>query len=408
MRISSSTLYDVNVAALNQQQGKMLHTQQQVSSGRRMLTAADDPAAAAHALELTQSDATTAQYAKNIDAAQHSLSTSEGVLQTVTTLLQDIKTVSISATSPAMANTDRQIIASDLRGRLDELISLANSTDGLGNYLFSGFQGKTQPFATTAAGVQYMGDDGQRLSQVSANRQLSGSDSGADIFMRIKNGNGTFVTQAAVTNTGNGIASQGNVINPALLTGHNYQVTFAVAGGATTYTIADTTNPANPVNAQPPTPYVSGQAISFDGMQFDIQNTPANGDQFTVVPSTNESVFKTISDMINALNTPIAPGNAADDAQLTINLNHAQNSLDRGLDNILTIRASMGSRLNELDAMKSSGADLSLQFKQALSLLQDVDYNKAITDLTQQQTGLQAAQKSFLQVMNLSIFNYMP
>lgn len=33
MRISTSTLYDVNVAALNQQQAKMLQTQQQVSAG---------------------------------------------------------------------------------------------------------------------------------------------------------------------------------------------------------------------------------------------------------------------------------------------------------------------------------------------------------------------------------------
>lgn len=410
MRISSSTLYDVNVAALNQQQSKMLHTQQQVSSGRRMLTAADDPVAAARALELTQSDATTAQHAKNIDAAQHSLAASEGNLQTVTTLLQDVQTVAVNAGNTAtMTNTDRKILGTTLQNRLDELISLANSTDGIGNYLYSGFQGKAQPFVSTAAGVQYMGDDGQRLSQVNANRQLASSDSGADIFMRIKNGNGTFATQATATNTGSGIVSQGNVINSALLTGNNYQVTFSVVGGVTTYGVTNTT-PGALVQVPIPagTPYASGQAISFDGMQFDIQGAPATGDQFTVVPSTNESVFKTISDLINTLNTPITAGNVASAAQFSGNLNHALNSLDRDLNNVLTIRASMGSRLNELDTVKSTGADLSLQYKQALSLLQDVDYNKAITDLTQQQTGLQAAQKSFLQVMNLSIFNYMP
>lgn len=410
MRISSSTLYAVNIAALNQQQSKLLHTQQQVSSGRRMLTAADDPAAAARALELTQSDAATAQYAKNIDAAQSSLALSEGTLQTVTTLLQDVQTLAVNAgNSGAMSNADRKILGTTLKNRLDELISLANSTDGIGNYLFSGFQGKTLPFVSTAAGVQYMGDDGQRLSQVNANRQLSSSDSGADIFMRIKNGNGTFATQATATNTGSGIVSQGNVINSAQLTGNNYQVTFSVVGGVTTYGVTNTTPGALvPVPIPAGTPYTSGQAISFDGMQFDIHGAPANGDQFTVAPSTNESVFKTISDMINTLNTPIIAGNVASAAQFNGNLNHAQNSLDRDLNNVLTIRASIGSRLNELDTVKATGADLSIQYKQALSLLQDVDYNKAITDLTQQQTSLQAAQKSFLQVMNLSMFNYMP
>lgn len=413
MRISSSTLYDVNVAALNQQQSKMLHTQQQVSSGRRMLTAADDPAAAASALNLTQSDATNTQYAKNIDTAQNLVAMSESTLQAVTTFLQDVQTVAVTAgNTGTMTNADRSILGNDLQARLGELVGLANGTDGLGNYLFSGFQGKTQPFVSTPAGVQYMGDDGQRLSQVNATRQLASSDSGADIFMRIKNGNGTFVTQAAAANTGSGIASLGNVVDPALLTGHNYQMDFTVAAGVTTYTVTDQSTLPLPTQVLPPlpalgVPYVSGQAINFDGMQLDIQGAPANGDQFTVVPSTNESVFKIISDLITTLNTPLIPGNAASATQFSSNLNRALNGLDRSLSNVLTIRASMGSRLNELDAVRSIGEDLSLQYKQALSLLQDVDYNKAITDLTQQQTGLQAAQKSFLQVMNLSMFNYM-
>ena len=418
MRISSSTIYDVNVATLNQQQSKMLYTQQQISTGRRLLTAADDPAAAARALELMQSDSATTQYAKNIDATQHLLASSEGTLQTVTTLLQDVHTTAVNAASMTLTNVDRKMLADGLQGRLDELISLANTTDGIGNYLFSGFQGKTQPFTNTATGVQYMGDDGQRLGQVSANRQLAGSDSGADIFMRIKNGSGTFIAQAPqVTvpqitplNTGSGIISQGIVTNPAMVTGNNYRVDFTVAAGVTTYTVTDTTTLTQVLPPLPATgvPFVSGQAISFDGIQFDIQGAPANGDQFTITPSANESVFKTISDLINTLNTPIIAGNAASSAQFTGNMNHALNSLDRSLDKVLTVRASMGSRLSELDTLKSTGADLSLQYNQALSLLQDVDYNKAITDLSQQKTTLEAAQKSFLQVQNLSIFNFMP
>ena len=57
-------------------------------------------------------------------------------------------------------------------------------------------------------------------------------------------------------------------------------------------------------------------------------------------------------------------------------------------------------------SLESAGEDLGLQFKQTLSGLQDVDYNKAVSDLTQQQISLQAAQKSFLKISELSLFNY--
>jgi len=405
MRISTSTLFDVNVTSLNTQQSKLLHTQQQLSTGRRILTPADDPTAAARAIQVAQADGTNTQYLSNIGTTNDAVSLSEGTLQGVTTLLQNIQTTAVQAGNPVLANSDRAALASTLQDNLNQLIAMANSKDAVGNYLFSGFKGGTQPFVNTATGVQYQGDDGQRLVQVGANRQLAASDSGADIFMRIKNGNGTFTTTAAATNTGSGIASQGNVINPALLTGNNYQVTFT---SANTYSVFNTTLDPTMVGAPLSSgSYVSGQAISFDGMQFSIQGAPASGDKFTVAPSANESVFTTISNLITTLNTPTIPGNSASTAQLTAGVNLALNGMDNALNSVLTTRASLGSRLNELDSLKTSGSDLGVQFKQTLSQLQDVDYNKAITDLTQQQTMLTAAQKSFLQVQNLSMFNYM-
>lgn len=408
MRISTSTLYDVNVAALNQQQAKMLQTQQQVSAGRRIMTPADDPAGAALSLHVAQADALNTQYGSNIDRAQSSLSLSEGTLQTVTSVLQDIRTTAVSAGSTIiLSNADRKAIANELQGRLDELVTLANTTDATGNYLFSGFQGKVQPFVNTPAGVQYMGDDGQRMVQISPAGQVAASDSGADIFMRIKNGNGTFVTQAAPANTGSGMSSVGSVTNPALLTGHNYQIDFTVLAGATTYSVTDTSTLPAPTVLSTGNSYVSGQDISFDGMQFDIQGTPANGDQFTVTPSTGESVFKTISDMISALNTPIYTGNVPSFTQFSAGVSRALNGLDRSLDNVLSIRSSMGARMRGLDSERNTTEDLGIQYKQALSQLQDLDYNRAISDLTQQKITLEAAQKSFKLVSEMSMFNFM-
>lgn len=396
MRVSSNTLYDGNVAALNQQQARLLQTQQQIASGQRILTAADDPVAAVRALDVSQADAMNTQYSSNRTAALHTLSMAESTLQAVTSLLQDVRTTSIGASSLTAGN--RQTIAADFSGRLQELVGLANSTDGAGNYLFAGFQSKTQPFVGTPAGVGYFGDDGQRNVQVSASRQMASSNSGADVFMRVKSGNGTFETQAAQANTGSGVVSQGSVSNPALLTGNIYSVSFSVVGGITTYDVTNTTTAAV-VSAG--IPYVSGQAISFDGMQLDIKGVPVNGDVFTVAPSTNESVFKTISDLISALNAPVVGAN------LVNSLARGINNLDNALNKVVNTRSSLGLRLNEIDSLQASGDDLGLQFKKTLSQLQDTDYNKAATDLAQQNLILQAAQQSFVKVANLSLFNYL-
>ncbi len=408
MRISTSSMYNANVSLLNQQQTKLLHTQQQIATQRRNLTPADDPIASARALEISQSDASNSQYAINRNAVQLSTSLAESVLQSVTNLLHDVRAIAVNTGNGGLTNSDKQTLATDLSGRLEELLALANSTDGIGNYLFSGFQGKTQPFANNGAVVQYQTDDGQRMIQVSSSRQLAASDSGADIFMRVKDGNGTFNVHAAAPNTGSGIVSPGAISNPALLTGNNYQVTFSVAAGVTTYGVTNITPGALvPVPIAAGTPYVSGQAISFDGLQFDITGAPANGDVFAVAPSSNESIFKTISDFITALRTPNLLGGATASAELTNSRNKALNNLDRGLDNVLTVRASMGTRLNELDALQNAGESMGVQYKETLSQLQDVDFNKAISDLNQQKTSLEAAQKSFMAVSGLSLFNYM-
>ena len=403
MRVSSNTIFDSSVATLNQQQARLLQTQRQIASGSRILTASDDPVAATRALEISQSDAANTQYASNRDSARNTLTIAESTLEAVTSLIRDVQTSTISAGNGSLNSSGRKVIATDLTARLQELLGLANSTDGLGNYLFAGFQSRTKPFVDTAAGVGFFGDDGQHLVQVAANRQMASSDSGADVFMRIKNGNGTFVTQPAAANTGSGVVSSGSVTNPALLTGNNYSVSFSVEAGAPPVTTYDVTNTTTgfAVAGMTAQPYVSGQAISFDGIQLDIKGGPANGDIFTVTPSTNESLFATISDLINALNSPVVGAN------LTNSLSHGLNNLDKALNNVLTVQATMGLRLNELDALQIVGDDMGLQFKQTLSKLQDTDYNKAASDLARQTMGLQAAQQTFVKVAGLSLFDYL-
>jgi len=401
MRISSNTLFDNNVAALGQQQSRQVQTQQQIARCKRLTSATIDPAAATRALDITQADAIITQQTANRGAARDPVSLSESTLQSVTTLIQDAKTAAIYAGNGSLNATDRATLATDLNGRLQELVGLANTMDGSGNYLYSGFQSSTTPFVSTPAGVSYFGDDGQRLMQVGAGRQIPTSDSGADVFMRIKNGNGTFVTQAntVTPNTGSGVISAGSVINPAALTGNNYSITFAGSGAGTTYSVTNTST-GLPVTGQTGQTYVAGQAIAFDGLQFNVQGAPASGDSFTVAPSTNVSLFKTLSDLVTALNAPVVG------SSLTNALNTGMTNLDNALGSVLNTRANLGLRLNEIDALQTTGDNMGLQLKQTLSTLQDANVTQAISDLTQQQTTLQAAQKTFAQVSSLTLFTY--
>ena len=253
MRISSNTIYNNAVANMDQQQVLINQTQQQISSGQRMQTAADDPAGAARALIVTQTNAMNTQYMANGNAAQGTLSLASTALQSATNLIQTMQSEVIQAGNGSYSNTDRSSIATQLSSQLQQLVGLANSTDSSGNFLFSGFQTKTQPFANTPAGIGYFGDSGQLNVQVSATQQIAANDNGADVFMNIKNGNGTFATQTGANslmpgpNLGSGIISTGSVANPPpALPMPSYTVSFSVTPGVagmpdvTTYTVTNT------------------------------------------------------------------------------------------------------------------------------------------------------------------------
>lgn len=300
MRISTNTLYEQGVARISEVQSGLAKTQQQLATGRRILTPADDPIAAARALEVAQSQAVNAQFAINRQTAVGSLNAVENTLTGVTSMLQDARVIAINAGNATLTDEERGYLATELRGRFDGLLALANTTDGTGNYLFSGYQVTKQPFVQTLPGVvQYMADQGQRQLQVDSARQMAISDSGQRVFQ----------------------------------------------GG-------------------------------------------------------NQDIFKTLNDLITLLETPGT-------ATLSTGLATATGAIDKALDNVLTVRASVGSRLKELDALDSTGQDRDLQYSQVLSQLQDLDYAQAISQLSQQQVTLEAAQKSFLKTSGLSLFNFL-
>lgn len=433
MRISTGMIFDAGVAGMNRQAATLLHLQQQISSGRRILTPSDDPVAAARALEVTQASDVVTQFKLNQDSAKSALGLEEAQLTGAAEVLGRVRELAVQAGSTNLSTTERKAIAVELRSRFDELLGIANGTDGAGQHIFAGFMGGTTPFGGTVdnilAGneIVYQGDDGQRKLQVAQSRSIEVSDSGNDVFKRIKNGNGYFATDYAVGNAGTATVNTGAVTDSAAwnaATTKNVAVVFTVAAGVTTYDLVDTVAnkslltgaavpPATPVVNQ--RTFQSGQPIvlksqgaepAFDlGGSITIGGAPATGDSFSVTPSASQSVFVTLANLIGALEVP--PGTPTAQAKYITEIGFALTNLDQASDNISRVRAGIGSRLNEIESLASLNDNFSLQYQQTLSDLQDLDYAKAISDLTRTQSVLQAAQQSFAKTSQLSLFNYL-
>ncbi len=407
MRISTKMLFETGSGRISDLQATLARAQDQIATGRRILTPSDDPVAAARALELSQARSINAQLATNRDAARHNLNMQEVALQDVTKLIQDVQAMVVQGGNGSLDNQQRSFLATELRGRMEDLLGLANTDDGTGNYLFAGYQVTTKPYASEAGSITYKGDQGQRMLQVGPQRTIALSEPGSTVFEGAKTGNGYFNAVPAGTNTGGGeIVLGSNGRNEALAT--SYELRFAIDPDTeeVTFTVHDlnAADPDVPIDATP-RPYVSGQSIDINGYRVEIKGAPADGDSFVLEPSRRQSLFKTMENLIAALEAPVDAG--AGRAALANGLNEASRSLANALDSILTTRASIGSRMRELDNLDSQGEDRDLQYATTLAELQELDYTKAISDMVKQKIILDAAQQSFVQTSQLSLFNYL-
>ncbi len=447
MRISTSQIYDTGTLNIQRNQSALYKLQNQLSTGQRVLTPADDPVAAAQALIVSQSAAVNAQHIDSQGNATSQLGLVDSQLSALMGALQNARVTVVQAGGGALSTSDRASLANDLESRLNEVLGIANSQNGTGDYLFSGYQGATLPFAinsaaaavppSTTSPVGYFGDDGERLLQVSSSRQMPVNVAGSDVFMNAKEGNGIFaaktggnINPTGTINQGTGVIDAGSVLdqqkwsqavnsfawknpaNPAL------QIRFSGGAGASKYQLFDVSDPLNPTAVSTATAFTPGQRVALAstnppaasvtdfGSQVVITGQPSDGDTFTVKPSASQSVFQTLQSLISTLRAPL--GSASNSTTENANVLAGQlTNLDQALNNVSRVQATVGTRMRELDSLGSASTDLDIQYQDSLSKLTGLDYAKAISDFTMQQTYLQAAQKSFAQVSGLSLFQYL-
>ena len=398
MRISTQQMHQRAVALMQEQQSRLARTQGQLASGKRFEAASEDPAAAVRAMRLTREIAATERYQANAEAVRARQVAEEGALDGVTELLHEVRELLVQGNSDTLGANDRQALAEVLGQRLDALLSLANTRDGSGEYLFGGFQSGIRPFSRDGQGqVLYHGDQGQRTLEIGPGVSVPMTDPGEAVFLGVRAGNGTFVTAADPANTGSGSISTGQA--SASFAPGSYSIVFSqpVPDGPLVYTVQD--GGGNPVASGDD---VSGAAIAFSGAQVTVTGTPAAGDRFSVEPAGFKDIFSIVQGAAQAL------GEAANDpmarAALHTALDRGLAELDGALERVLLQEARVGGRLSLIEGQTQANGVFQDAATEALSDAQDVDYAEAASRLQLQLVGLEAAQRSFMAIQGLSLF----
>ncbi|MDJ0701491.1 MAG: flagellar hook-associated protein FlgL [Woeseiaceae bacterium] len=396
MRVSTQGMFMQGLTMMQRLQTALDYTQRQISSGRSILKPSDDPIASARALEIRESLSRLGQFDRNANLAENRLAQEEEALGTVNNVLQRVRELALQANSGTQSDETRKLIAIEMRQQLDHLMQVANQKDGNGRYLFSGNLEDTEPVTRAGSTFSYNGDQGQRFIQVGENTRIADGDSGADVFFRIRAGNGVFTAAPAATNAGTGVLGPGSLVNPSAWDQGAYEVRFV---DQSNYEVTDAS--ATLVTSGTFTP---GDTLAFAGIEFAISGQPAAGDTFDVAPSAYKDVFTTIDELANSIET-----NALGDAQ-TAALNNGINAgllgLDQAIGNVLEVRTKVGSRLAVIETQVDNNASFSLSFESTLADIEDLDYAEALSRLSLQASTLEAAQKSFVRTQTLSLFNY--
>src|SRR3984885_11709224 len=299
MRITQGMEQTQFLGSLNQLESSISQTQNEISTGLSFTTASQNPVGAGLVSQYSAVLAQSQQYTTNANSAQSSLNTEDTALTQVQTQLQSLRDLALEANSGTVSSQNLTAIAAQATQIQNSLLSLANTQDGSGNYIFAGNASQTLPFALTATGASYSGTQVQQKVQIGAGLTVDTGDTGDAVFNQIKTGNGTFSVAPAAGNAGSGVIGATSVSNPTAYTGGSFSINFGTP--PTTYRVL---NSANAVVASGT--YTPGQAISFSGLQVTLTGQPGAADSFAVAPSANQSLFTTVQNLVTSLQAGVS------------------------------------------------------------------------------------------------------
>jgi flagellar hook-associated protein 3 FlgL len=396
MRISTASAFEAGIETLTQRQIELSQAQERLTSGKRVAKASDDPAAAARAERALAGVLRSETSQRAVEASRTAMTLTETALGDANELLQQARESLVAAGNASYSDQERKGLAQKLAGIRQQLLAVANRGDGAGSYLFAG-QGTTMaPFLDAAGGVTYQAVAGELRTEGGTDLPLSAD--GQAIWMTARTGNGVFETVAGAGVTGAWI-DNGQVTDPAAITGSTYTLQFTVSAGTTTYAVLRDGLPTAVTAA----PYTSGQDIVVDGMSFRITGTPSSGDSFTAQPSSSTlSVFDALDQAVADLGTA-----GRSNAQIAQSNTDNLRNIDSVMGYLQRSRAVAGEALLRVDNETGRLDTQKLAAQTERSNAEDLDMVDAISKFQNQQTGYDAALKSYSMVQRMSLFQYL-
>jgi flagellar hook-associated protein 3 FlgL len=409
-RLSTANSYDNSIRNISTRQAALANLQENLTSGKRVVRASDDPTSAAKAERALTRLGRIATDQRALDSQHNSIQAAESVLGDVGDALQRFRELVVQAGSGTNTSADRQAITVELQGLHDQIFDLSNRKDTNGLPLFSALGSALAPFVgpnSTAPDYTFNGLPGQAASsEVTIPFALDGESA----FMHQAARDGVYnvsVSAIPVTRT---LTTDGVVVqNSALVNGAaSYQVAITnvdttTTPGTTVVSYSVTTTPGGVV-PQTPVSYPSNQQaniaiVGMAGLGLNLTGTPAVGDTVAINPK--PSIFSVMDDAIRDI------GGAANNNAASQAVGQALHNLDIGMERISATRGQAGELLNRVDSITSNQEKRSTQLESDRSQAEDLDMIKGVSDFNNQQTGYQAALQSYAQVQKLSLFNYL-
>ncbi len=423
MRISTLQAFNNGVTGLQRNYANVTRTQEQISTGNRILTPADDPVASVRLLQLEQQQNVLSQYNANLTAADSSLVQEESTLNSVNTVLLRVRELALRAGNGSLSAEDRQSIAAELREREEELLSLMNTRNARGEYLFSGFQGKTQPFVRAADGsYSYQGDEGQRKLQIASSLSIAISDSGKAVFENVTNaGRYRSAVDSSAAAPGSTLSVSAPLVQDEVAVAGNPAFPAAGVGvhftSETEYVVYALDNPpadfADPY-AIPGQVLASGSVdgdgetadeLIFRGVMIKFDGMPTGGESVEITLDSSaqkQGILSTIANLRMTLEDP-ASSNADIRDAVAVSLTN----LDHGMVSVDAARGNIGARRNVIETTLTDNEDVALVNKSVQADLRELDYAEALSRLSFQIIILEAAQQSYVKISSLNLFNAM-
>lgn len=394
-RISTGMMYSQSVALMMAKQAKLSHLEQQIATGSKIVSAKDDPVAAGAAVGLDRSLAALERMKLNGNNVQNRLGVQENTLAQVNDLMARVNDLTIQASNPALSAPDKKTLITELNQIREGLLSLANSSDGTGRYVFGGTNDSDPPFAKIDGKVVYRGDQTQRQVEVGPDTYVRDALPGSEIFLRIPTGDGFVDGSAAAGNAGNGVLTNITRDGSDSWNGQSFSVRFTAADQ---YEVLDGGG-----NVTGTGTYKAGSELEINGVRLQIAGAPATGDSFNVQAASSRDIFGTMDKLIAALDADT--GTPAKMAAQQNELQSALRDVGRAAERMIDSRAAGGAQLKALDNAAEMREANGVTLKTTLSEMRDLDYADALSQYQLESTALQAAQTLFSQMQSMSLFN---